>query len=103
MYVDGLFDSEASYDSNRNYLNSLQFWRIASDKVKSGIVDVVNGFIDDVRFYRRALSASEVQQLYAYESGFFGLRVNLIKAVEPSFSGLTLTTNYPNADFERPE
>lgn len=29
---------------------------------------VWNGLIDDVRIYNRALSASEVQQLYAYES-----------------------------------
>ena len=36
-------------------------------------------------------SASEVQQLYVYESG---PRLNLIRAVKPSFSNLTLTTNY---------
>ena len=50
-----------------------------------------HGLLDDVRIYNRALSASEVQQLYVYESG---PRVNLIKAVKPSFSNLTLTTNY---------
>jgi hypothetical protein len=50
-----------------------------------------NGVIDDLRFYNRALSASEVQQLYVIESG---PRVDLIKAVKPSFSNLTLTTNY---------
>jgi hypothetical protein len=49
------------------------------------------GVLDDVRIYNRALSASEVQQLYVYESG---PQVNLIKAVKPSFSNLTLTTNY---------
>jgi hypothetical protein len=49
------------------------------------------GTIYDVRFYNRGLSASEVQQLNAYESGPW---VNLIKAVKPSFSNLTLTTNY---------
>jgi hypothetical protein len=49
------------------------------------------GGIDDVRMYNRALSASEVQQLYVYESG---PQVNLIKAVKPSFSNLILTTNY---------
>jgi hypothetical protein len=30
----------------------------------------LNGNLDDVRIYRRALSASEVQQLYSYESRF---------------------------------
>jgi hypothetical protein len=49
------------------------------------------GRIDDIRIYDRALSCSEVQQLYVYESG---PRVDLIKAVKPSFSNLTLTTNY---------
>lgn len=52
---------------------------------------VFHGVIDDIRLYNRALSASEVQQLYVIESG---PRVNLIKAVKPSFSNLTLTTNY---------
>jgi hypothetical protein len=50
-----------------------------------------NGLIDDVRIYNRALSSSEVAQLYAVESG---PRVDLIKSVKPSFSNLTLTTNY---------
>lgn len=49
------------------------------------------GAINDVRIYNRALSASEVQQLYVYESG---PRVDLMKAVKPTFSNLTPTTNY---------
>ncbi len=47
---------------------------------------VFNGRIDDVRIYNRSLSGSEVQQLYQYESG---PRVDLIKAVKPSFSYLS--------------
>jgi hypothetical protein len=50
-----------------------------------------NGMVDDVRIYNRALSSNDVAQLYAIESG---PRVDLIKAVKPSFSNLTLTTNY---------
>jgi len=50
-----------------------------------------HGVIDDIRIYNRALSASEVTALYEIESG---PRVDLIKAVKPSFSKLTLTTNY---------
>ncbi|MCX5880340.1 MAG: LamG domain-containing protein, partial [Deltaproteobacteria bacterium] len=49
------------------------------------------GIICDVRFYNRGLSATEVQQLYTYESG---PRVNLMKAIKPSFSNLMLNTNY---------
>jgi hypothetical protein len=52
---------------------------------------VFHGVIDDIRIYNRALSSNEVAQLYAIESG---PRVDLIKAVKPSFSNLTLTTNY---------
>jgi hypothetical protein len=47
--------------------------------------------VKDFRIYNRALSVSEVQQLYAIE---YGPRVDLLKAVKPSFSHLTLTTNY---------
>lgn len=50
-----------------------------------------NGALDDVRIYSRALAASEVQQLYAYETG---PRVDLIRAVKPLFSNLALATNY---------
>lgn len=50
-----------------------------------------NGKIDDVRIYGRTLSADEVAVLYEIESG---PRVNLIKAVKPSFIGLDIGTNY---------
>ena len=49
------------------------------------------GAIDDVRLYDRALSDSEVRELYALESG---PRVGLIKAVKPSFSNLSIGTKY---------
>lgn len=59
-------------------------------QMASGPYDLL-GSLSETRIYNRALSASDVQQLYAYESGPW---VNLIKAVKPSFSNLTLTTNY---------
>jgi hypothetical protein len=49
------------------------------------------GVISDVRFYNRALSSTEVQQLYASESQAV---VSLKLAVKPSFSNLFLGTNY---------
>lgn len=52
---------------------------------------VFHGVIDDIRIYNRALSASEVQQLYAYESG---PRVALLKAVKPAFNNLTVGVKY---------
>lgn len=51
----------------------------------------LRGSLDDVRVYNRALSAGEVAELYTIESG---PRVDLIKAVKPSFRNLTLATDY---------
>ena len=50
-----------------------------------------SGKLDDVRIYNRALSSSEVQQLYALESEPI---VSVRKAVSPSFSNLYRGTNY---------
>jgi len=53
--------------------------------------DAFKGIIDDVRFYTRTLTPSEVQQLYNVE---FGPKISLLKAVKPSFSELWPGTNY---------
>jgi len=53
--------------------------------------DAFQGVIDDVRFYNRALSTNEVQQLYAFE---WQPTVTIKKAIKPSFSNLYLGTNY---------
>lgn len=52
---------------------------------------VFHGVLDDIRIYSRALSPSEVRQLYEYESG---PQVDLLKAVKPALSSLRLGTNY---------
>jgi hypothetical protein len=49
------------------------------------------GAISKVRIYNRALSASEVRQLFEYEAE---PRVHLLKAVKPSFAYLRIGTNY---------
>jgi len=49
------------------------------------------GQLDDIRIYDRALSGLEVVRLYDLESG---PRVDLAKAVKPTFRNLTVTTNY---------
>jgi hypothetical protein len=49
------------------------------------------GLIDDLRIYNRALPSNEVVQLFAAESA---PRVDLIKAVKPLFSYLSVGTNY---------
>lgn len=50
-----------------------------------------SGSIDDIRIHNRAFSGTEVQELFAYESG---PRIDLIKIVQPSLSNLTVGTNY---------
>ena len=51
----------------------------------------VSGAVDEIRIYNRALSKSEVQQLYQFETG---PHVGLLRAVIPAFSNLTIGTNY---------
>lgn len=53
--------------------------------------EFASGSLDDIRIYNRALSSNEVAQLYAIESG---PRVDLVKAVKPSFSYRWVGTNY---------
>lgn len=49
------------------------------------------GQLDDIRIYNRALSTTEIEALYKYESG---PRVALVKAVKPSLFNLSLGTIY---------
>jgi Concanavalin A-like lectin/glucanases superfamily len=69
--------------------NTLWIGRSETEDVPGAYV--FHGVIDDIRIYNRALSSNEVAQLYAIESG---PRVDLLKAVKPSFFGLLLGTNY---------
>jgi hypothetical protein len=57
----------------------------------------MNALIDNVRIYNRALSSSEIQQLYYFEINPIPsslARINLQKAVKPSFSNLTVGASY---------
>jgi hypothetical protein len=67
IYVDGTFSNQKAYDASLDYTDG-QFWRIGADMWRYQLWDVWTGVIDDVRFYNRALSESEVQRLYVYES-----------------------------------
>jgi hypothetical protein len=49
------------------------------------------GLLDDIRIYNRALSPTELQQLYQNEAG---PRSGLVKAVKPIFDNLSFGTNY---------
>jgi hypothetical protein len=67
LYVDGVLSSQGTYDSTLSYTHG-QFWRIGADYFNNELWNVLNGSIDDVRFYNVALSSNQVAQLYAYES-----------------------------------
>ena len=87
MFVDGIFDVGQSKN-----LNTVNPQLVVGRSTFSNPGPIFyHGYVDDIRIYNRSLSDSEVQKLYEYESG---PRVGLIKAVKPSFSNLTLTTNY---------
>ena len=51
----------------------------------------VDGKIDEIRIYSRALSPDEIGSLYRYESQS---QVTLVKAIKPSFSRLIIGRNY---------
>lgn len=90
VYLDGHLDGLGNVGSIP--LNTLDvFIGSAHPSPRSDFLALFNGKIDDVRIYNRALSSKEVAELYNIESG---PKVNLIKAVKPSFSYLTLGTNY---------
>jgi Concanavalin A-like lectin/glucanases superfamily len=55
------------------------------------LADSFRGLMDDIRIYNQELSPQEVAQLYQLESGAW---ISLVKAVRPSFSQLTIGSNY---------
>ncbi len=82
--------------SRSTYINGVEVAnRTAAYGFSGNDIFSINGrngvSMDDVRFYRRALSSGEVTQLHAIESA---PRINLIRAVKPAFSGLAIGTNY---------
>jgi hypothetical protein len=82
-------------NSTATLLNLPEIWLgsmpLSTNEMQTSGEYPLDGGIDDVRMYNRALSASEVQQLYASE---FGLTLGLVMAVKPSFSNLSIGTNY---------
>jgi hypothetical protein len=90
VYVNAQVDDNRTVPAASGYDYNVGF-RIGSISDTGDFGETFKGRLDDFRIYNRALSSNEVAQLYAIESG---PRVNLIKAVKPSFSYLTLTTNY---------
>jgi hypothetical protein len=88
VFVDGNLDGTI-IDSN--LLQNLSCPDDLLIGVERNRVNFFTGTIDDVRIYDVAFSSNEVQQLYQYEST---PQVTLLQALIPSFSNLSLGTNY---------
>jgi hypothetical protein len=91
LYMDGIQVKEEPVCSSGTYTGSESLLIGRTDPAEQPATSLMHGSLDDIRIYNRALSLDEVAQLFAIESG---PRVNLIKAVKPSFSDLSLGTNY---------
>ena len=87
LYANGKMIADAEYTGAPIFRSSITRLGRSQDFYVNGF----EGVIDDVRIYTRELSSGEVEQLFALESG---PRVELIKAVKPSFSALWIGTNY---------
>ena len=64
IYVNGILGATSSPSISGNILSSAVFRLGYNDNYPTNL-DYLNGFLDDVRIYNRALSAAEVAQLYA--------------------------------------
>jgi len=78
LYLDG---NLVATNPNTSSSGIIGWWRIMPG----------NGFVDDVRIYNRALSSTEVSQLYAIE---YPLTLNVRKAVYLDSSNLAIGSNY---------
>jgi hypothetical protein len=92
-YVDGVLVSTISNPGINNLTNG-QVFTMGSGGVSGSYSHF--GSLDDVGFWRRALSAAEVQQLYSGQSGC-NLTVNLSNSDTLSACGNSVTLNAGNA------
>ena len=92
LFVNGTNTDNVAYPSIPTYsTNSLQIGRNGAFGGQ-----YLSGNLSDLRFYGRALSPDEVQQLYAYEASRPPQITLLVSAntVTPTFSRLTVGANY---------
>lgn len=90
LFVNGILIANVNTNANDIGGHSSGFV-IGADASANPYYKYFSGAIDDVRIYKRALSSSEVYQLYALESG---QEVSLIKAVTLQDYSLTVGSNY---------
>jgi hypothetical protein len=90
LYLNGSLFSESNYSHSQRIFYD-QPMPVQIGALTSFADSRFVGLIDDVRFYNRALSGSEIAAMYALESG---PAINLIKAVKPAFERLILSNSY---------
>lgn len=86
LYVNGTLDSSTTAATILNLSTTEPIWIGANHQNQTA--QNYDGLLDELRIYNRALSPSEVAQLFA------GPRVDLVKAVRPSFSNLEVGMEY---------
>lgn len=87
FYHDGqlkFYNSISNYGTN-NCVNG-DNWTFGSGKKSTGIYREFNGLLDDIRFYSRAISATEVDSLYNFvpSAGFYELRPSFRVSIYPN-------------------
>ncbi len=71
LYINGDFENSSSAAVPATGLIAVEFGETCTSSTSTlmpGIGSGLSGKLDEVRFYNRALSTNEIQQLYAYES-----------------------------------
>ena len=89
LYINGVLNASGVCSYQPNWDVSFMGEGIGGNF--AGQAESFDGVIDDIRIYNRALSASEVQQLYQYESG---PRVNFVKAYTVDAYNLSAGSNH---------
>ncbi len=96
LYINGLLaDSRVRIYNTNSDPNPFTMGAESSSGTGTGYIYYFKGLLDDIRFYNRVLSGTEVQQLYTQESGPPAppyITVN--KALHFNFSSLSVGTNY---------
>jgi hypothetical protein len=88
LYEDGLLIGQTNYIPSAPYSVSPDSLLIGQTNLAN--YEIFDGIVDDLRIYNRALSPSEVSQLYAIESGFLSIQ----KAVYVNTVNLFVGSNY---------
>jgi hypothetical protein len=91
LYVDGTLAGQTPTPYNLHASGAISGMPTIIGNDPSGGNRFFTGAIDDVRIYNRAMSANEVAQLYAYESGYI---LNINRAVFLSSDNLNIGLNY---------